>query len=136
MAAVVARLSRPDAVDLLDENVDVTALREQVVDLRERRDGLAALLADGLLTPAAVRVQAQRLGSQVDALERQIDAASGTSPLVDVLTSDDVNAALQALPLLKVREVIRTLMDVGILPAGKGRKFDPEQVLIKWKDAT
>ena len=133
MAAVVARLSRPDAAGLLDRDIDLDELRGRVVDLRERRDGLASLLADGLLTPAAVRTQAQRLTDQISDLERQIEAAIGTSPLARVIDSGDVDAALKALSLLEVREVIRALMDVRILPAGKGVRFDPKHVEIAWR---
>jgi site-specific DNA recombinase len=133
MGTIVARLSRPDAARLLSPDVDVADLRTKVVELRERRDGLASLLADGLLSPEAVRVQAKRLGGQIDGLERQIEAALGTSPLAEVVGEDDVAAALDRLPLLKVREVVRTLCDVVILPAGKGIRFAPEQVRIEWK---
>jgi site-specific DNA recombinase len=130
MAAVVERLSRPDAAGLLDRDVDIDALRESVTDLRGRRDGLAQLLADGLLTPAAVRTQAQRLTDQISDLERAIEAAIGTSPLARVIDSGDVAAALERLSLLEVREVIRELMVVRILPAGKGIRFNPEHVQI------
>lgn len=133
MAAVVARLTRPDAAGLLDRDVDLDELRGRVVDLRERRDGLASLLADGLLTPAAVRTQAQRLTDQISDLERQIEAAIGTSPLARVVDSNDVSAALDRLTLLELREVIRELMTVRILPAGKGIFFDPQQVEIEWR---
>jgi site-specific DNA recombinase len=54
-AAVIARLSRSDAADLFAPDVDLDALRARVTELRERRDGLAGLLADGLLSPAVVR---------------------------------------------------------------------------------
>jgi len=135
VAAVVARLSRPDAAGLLDRDVDLDELRGRVVDLRERRDGLASLLADGLLTPAAVRTQAQRLTDQISDIERQIEAAIGTSPLARVIDSGDVLAALEALSLLEVREVIKALMDVRILPAGKGVRFNPEHVEIEWRQS-
>lgn len=133
IAAVAARLARPDASDLLHQDVDVTALREQIVELRGRRDGLASLLADGLLTAESVRGQATRLGDQIGDLERQIDAATGASPLLAVVTADDVAAALNDLPLLKVREVIRTLMEIRIMPAGKGVRFAPKQVVLEWR---
>jgi len=136
MAAVVARLSRPDAAGLLDRDVDLDELRGRVVDLRERRDGLASLLADGLLTPAAVRTQAQRLTDQISDLERQIEAAIGTSPLARVIDSGDVDLALGGLSLLEVREVIRALTEVvRILPAGKGVRFNPEHVQIEWRQS-
>lgn len=133
MAALVARLSRPDAAALLSPEVDVTELRRKAVELRDRRDGLAALLADGLLSPGAVREQAERLGGQLEDYERQIQAATGSSPLVGVVGADDVGATLAGLPLLQLREIVRTLFDVVILPAGKGVRFSFEQVDIRWR---
>lgn len=133
MGVVVARLSRPDAALLLNRDVDLDELRERVVDLRDRRDGLAALLADGLLTPEAVRVQAQRLTDQISDHERQMQAVTGVSPLARVIDSADVLAALTQLTLLETRKVIRELVDVRILPAGRGARFSPEQVDFQWK---
>jgi len=133
MRVLLARLTRPDAAGLLDRDVDLDGLRTHVVELRSRRDGLASLLADGLLTPEAVRTQAQRLTDEIGDIERQVDAATGTSPLAVVVDSDDVAAALDRLPLLDLREVIRALFVVRILPSGKGVRFDPEHVHIEWK---
>lgn len=133
LGTIAARLARPDAARLLNPTVDVSDLRGMANELRERRDGLAALLADGLLTADAVRTQASRIGKQLDDLERQIDAATGDSPLAELVGVDDVRGSLDALPLAKVREVVRTLCDVVILPAGKGVRFSPDQVRIEWK---
>lgn len=133
IAAVVGRLSRADAAGLLDREVDLDDLRERVVELRGRRDGLASLLAEGLLTADAVRTQAQRLTGSIDGLERQIQSAAGTGPLARVVDSNDVTAALDRLTLLELREVIRELMTVRILPAGKGIFFHTEQVEIEWR---
>jgi site-specific DNA recombinase len=133
MAAVVARLTRADAVGLLDRNVDVMELREKVVELRERRDGLAVLLADGLLTRDAVRTQAGRLTNQIGDIERQMESAIGMSPLAKVVDSGNVKAALAKLSLLEVREVVKALMVVRVLPCGMGVRFTPEQVQIEWK---
>ncbi len=133
MGVLVARLSRSDAVDLLQRDVDLDGIRERVVELRMRRDGLASLLADGLLTAEAVRTQARRLTDEIGELERQVSAATGTSPLARVLDSTDVAATLDRLPLLDLRDVLRSLMTVRIMPAGKGVRFDPERVRIEWK---
>jgi site-specific DNA recombinase len=135
MAAVMARLTRLDAVGLLDRNVDVMELREQVVELRERRDGLAVLLADGLLTRDAVRTQAGRLTNQIGDIERQMESAIGTSPLARVVDSGNVKAALAKLSLLEVREVVKALMVVRVLPCGRGVRFSPEQVQIDWRQS-
>jgi site-specific DNA recombinase len=133
MGVLVARLARPDAVVLLQRDVDLDGIRERVVELRSRRDGLASLLADGLLTSTAVRTQAGRLTDEIGDLERQVGAAAGTSPLARVLDSTDVAATLGRLSLLDLRDVLRSLLTVRILPAGKGVRFDPGHVEIEWK---
>jgi hypothetical protein len=133
MGVLVARLSRPDALGLLDADVDLDALRGRVVELRERRDGLAVLLADGLLAPDAVRVQAERLTGEIEAVEREIRAVTAGSPAAKVAAAEDVAGAIAKLTVREVREVIRALMTVRIAPAGKGIRFHPEQVSIEWK---
>jgi DNA invertase Pin-like site-specific DNA recombinase len=133
IAVLIERLSQPDAIDLLDSDIDVTPLREQVVELRDRRDGLASLLADGLLTAEAVRAQASKLTALIDGLERHIQAATGTDPLARLTQAVDVVNAVQRMSLRDLREAIRALMTVRILPAGKGIRFDPEQVHMEWK---
>lgn len=129
-ATVVAVLSRPDAARLLSAEVDVVELQRQATELRDRRDGLAELLADGLLTREAVRERAEKLRDQIAEIERRIDAAGGRSPLAPLVAADDVAAAWEALGIMVKREVIDTLMTVHIKAAGKGGRFDPEQVRI------
>jgi hypothetical protein len=80
-----------------------------------------------------VKVQATKLGGQIDDLERAIATAEGSSPLSDVIGAPDVAARLEALPILRLREVVRTLCEVVILPAGKGVRFNPDQVRIEWR---
>lgn len=133
VGTVLGRLSRPDALALLTPDEDVDALRSQSNDLRDRRDALAALLADGLLSPAAVRVQAGKLAKDLDGIEGRIAAALGDNPAAAVAGADDVEAAWSALPLASRRGIIRTLMTVTVLSAGKGARFTPEQVNIEWK---
>ena len=132
---VLERLSRPDALALLTPDEDVDALRGQATELRGRRDDLAALLADGLLAPAAVRVQAGKLAKDLDRIEVRISAALGDNPAAAVAGSDDVEAAWADLSLSARRGIIRTLMTVTVLTAGKGARFAPEQVRIEWKGA-
>lgn len=133
LATIAARLSRPDASKFLNPHVDVAALQAEADELRERRDGLAAMLAEGLLGPAAVKEQATKLNSRISDVSQRIAAAVGESPLVDVVGADDVRARLDELPIGSVRAVISTLCEVVILPAGKGVRFAPEQVRIDWR---
>ena len=77
MGTIAARLSRPDAAALLSTTWTSPTYARHVTELRERRDGLASLLAEGLLEPDAVRVQAKRLGAQIGDLERDIACGRG-----------------------------------------------------------
>ncbi len=133
MGVLTGRLSRADAAGLLDADVDTDKLRERLSDLRGRRDGLAQLLGEGLLSAGAVRAQAEKLTSELDAVELDLQAATGSSPLAAVVNAGDVVAALDRLSLVELRTVIDTLMTVRILPAGKGVRFDPEHVRIEWR---
>jgi hypothetical protein len=114
-------------------DVDVAGLRAQADELRRRRDGLAELLGEGLLTPESVRGQAKKLGERLAVVERDIAAATGLSPVAEIVAADDVEVAWNGLTLDRKREVIATLCTVTVLPAGKGARFDPEQVRIKWR---
>jgi DNA invertase Pin-like site-specific DNA recombinase len=132
-AVVVARLSQPDAVALLTPDVDLDALRAKVTELRDRRDGLAGLLADGLLSANAVRDQAAKLTTAISEVEREIMSAVGDGPLAEIVNAPDVGKSWNALPLTAKRAVIETLMVATILPIGKGVRFAPEQVQIDWR---
>jgi hypothetical protein len=132
---VIARLSRPDAASLLAPSVDLDALRAEATELRDRRDALAALLADGVLSASAVAKQAGKLTRRLSEVEGRITAALGDSPAAVLLNADDVTAAWAVLDVRSRKAAVDTLMTVMILPAGKGQRFDPEHVHIQWKGA-
>lgn len=130
---VIARLSRPDAASLLLEDEDVPALRASAAELRGRRDDLAGLLADGLLSATAVRTRSQELTGRIRELEDRISRALGESPVLVLTAAADVAAAWDGMPLRERKQVVDLLMTITILPAGKGQRFDPDQVKIDWK---
>lgn len=134
-AVVLGRLSMPDAVNVLSRTEDVSALREQAGELRQRRDDLAALLADGLLSATAVRVRSQKLTEQLRELEGRITAALGESPAASLVAAEDVAAAWEAMPLRDRKRALSLLLTVTILPAGKGHPFTPDSVQIDWVQA-
>lgn len=130
---VIARLSLPDAASLFAEDEDVPALRAECAELRSRRDDLAGLLADGLLSASAVRERSQQLTRKISDLEDRIGRVLGESPVTALADSDDVRAAWQVMILRDRKQVVDTLMTVTILPAGKGQRFSPDQVAVKWR---
>lgn len=134
-AVIVARLSLPDAASLFVEDEDVPALRSECAELRGRRDDLAALLADGLLSASAVRERSAGLTRQINDLEDRISRVLGESPVTALADAEDVGAAWESLSLRSRKQVVDLLMTVTILPAGKGVRFSPEQVRIEWRTA-
>lgn len=131
-AVVVARLSMPDAAEVLTRTEDVAALRAEAGELRQRRDDLAALLADGLLSATAVRERSRKLTDQLRDLEARITQTLGESPAASLVAAEDVAAAWEAMPLRDRKRALSLLLTVTILPTGKGQRFTPESVRIEW----
>lgn len=135
VGVVLARLSLPDAAKAFASGEDVVELRAEAVGLRERRDALAALLAEGLLSAASVRQQAGKLSAELQRIESAISAAEGVNPLAPLLGAEEIGEVWQTLDVAAQRKVVRTLLGITLLPAGKGVRFSPEQVRIEWKEA-
>lgn len=132
---IIGRLSSPDASKMFTSSNDSVALRRKATDLRDRRDALAAMLADGLLSPAAVREQAGRLSSELHQVESALSAVDTLNPAAEIIAAEDVGESWSGQQLGTRRQIIRALMNVTVLPAGKGVRFSPEQVKIDWKSA-
>jgi len=128
---VIARLTQPDAADLIYPDLDLDRLRGEIVELRGRRDTIVEMLADGLADPGKAREQTTRLTGRISVLERDIMTAAGSAPLAQLVTGDDVRAVWVGLEMAAKREVIRLLFTVRILPAGRGTRFDPTQIEVK-----
>jgi DNA invertase Pin-like site-specific DNA recombinase len=126
----LARLERPDAAKLFAPDVDLDRLRNQVVELRQRRDGIAAMLADGLISVDAGRDQATKLTTQITDVEREIASATGHGPLSALADADDVRHTWAELDVAAKRAIIGVLFSqITIEPLGKGFRlpeFEPD----------
>jgi len=143
-ALVIERLSRADARLLLaseDRRADVEALRAQRDDIAGRQTELAGLFADGAITGPQLAEGTRKLAEQAEALDREISAATSSSPLAGFADAEDVAAAWTAAPVSRRKAVIRALMTVTLDKATPGRPrgwqagtpyFDPRFVRIAW----
>ncbi len=136
---VVARLSRPDALDLFtqpgpDEGA-LSALRDERDGLRNRLDGLAEAFVLGEVDRAQLTAGTKRINGRIEQVEQSLADAVTDPTLAEVATAKDVAGAFDALPVETQRKVIDALLTVELLPVGSGhRTFDPEQSLrIEWK---
>lgn len=135
-AVVVARLSRPDAAELLvdQDHPNAEALQTEAIGLRERLDALAIDFADGELTASQLRAATERLRAHL----AEVEAALVNSARVDVLgplvSAENAAEAWGALDIPHRRLVVDALMIVTLYPPGRGsRTFRPETVGIEWK---
>jgi len=132
---IVARLSRPDAHNLLEKprTVDTGALSLEAAGLRARMDALAVDFADGSLTASQLRTATTRMRDRLTEIEAKLADAGRVDVLGELIGTGDAAAAWDGLPLERRREVLRTLADVTLHPVGRGtRTFRPETVTITW----
>ncbi|PXW34067.1 UNVERIFIED_CONTAM: DNA invertase Pin-like site-specific DNA recombinase [Williamsia faeni] len=136
-AAVVARLSRPDAAAVIahDDDDDATraALRDEAALLRSKLDTLAAMFTDDELTESQMRTGTKRLKDKLAVIEPRLVEPERARVFAGVIGADDVAAAFDGLGLDRQRAVIDTLATVTINPAGRGRGFDPNLIVLDWK---
>jgi hypothetical protein len=130
---VIARLSRPDAVELLTDNErpDIEALRSEAAAHRARLDELASEFADGVLTASQLRTATSKLRSKLSAIEARMADAGRVDVFGPLVGAANVRAVWGALSTNRKRVVIDALMIIKLMPPGRGRRiFDPETVII------
>lgn len=136
-AAVVARLSADDAIDIFthvtDPGIDRDALRAERLTKQSRLSGLSALYSEGVLDADGVREQSALLRQRINEIDGLLKAPD-PSLVQELVESNNVEAAWQNLDLVRQRLVVQELMTVTIMPTTKrGKGFDPDSVLIEPK---
>jgi site-specific DNA recombinase len=134
---MIARLSRPDAIDMFSppkESPGGANLHRDADQLRKRLDGLAEAYADGALTASQLRKGSERLRTQLVQIEERLAEVSLIPKAArTVATASDVRAAWESLEVADQREIIRALAVVHLDSPGRGSwKFRPETVRIEW----
>jgi site-specific DNA recombinase len=134
---VVERLSRPDASSLLltdSQRPDVEHLQTERLAAQLRLDQVAKEFAEGELTASQLRTINETLTAKIDDLNAQLADAGRVDVLGPLVAAADVRAAWNRLDRQRQRAVIALLMDITLLPPGRGTQiFRPGSVVIKWK---
>ena len=134
---VVARLSRPDAADLVtaeDSGVDVAALREEATAIRVNLEEMASDRALGKITRAQM-LKATEVGTtRLDQIGAELDTAARENVLAPLVAAENAAAAWAGLDISRKRAVVKTLMSVTLYSPGRGapRAFDPATVQVTW----
>lgn len=121
---VIARLSRPDAADLLDDRE-----RHDVDELRAERRRLETAVRqagddemDGLIDRAERVRLTRRANARIAELDEKLRAGVDTTALAEVVGSDDVAAAWHGLTLGKRRAILEALATVVVFSVGQGNR--------------
>ncbi|MGW6395395.1 recombinase family protein [Streptomyces sp. NPDC055103] len=139
--AVLERVSRPDAADLLaarEDPVDVRGAQRDMREAREMLTDLAAALGSGEMDMLEWRAASKAAKQRLADAEKVLSAAVKVNPVVGLVGAEDPEAMWNALDLGRQRAVIDYLMTVVVLPARRGRMpgggyWDPDAVRIDWK---
>src|SRR5699024_3487296 len=95
----IERLSRPDAVDLVErpaDGPDLAVLSAQRTELESRDAAIAGLLVRGKLSPKAAEDALDELARELAVVNQQIADAVSKDPLAEVAASDDARAWWEA----------------------------------------
>jgi site-specific DNA recombinase len=131
---VVARLSRPDAADLVTAEVDVAALREEATAIRANLEEMASDRALGKITRAQMLKATEAGTARLDQIGAELDTAARENVLAPLVAAENAAAVWAGLDISRKRAVIKTLMSVTLYSPGKGprRAFDPATVQVTW----
>ncbi|WP_162322000.1 recombinase family protein [Nesterenkonia haasae] len=132
-ATVTGFLARPEAARLFSNSEEVSELRTRRATLRARRKDITALHGDGLLDTTEARLQLGKLKQQLDEIDSAIETASSSTPVLEVVGSEDVDTAWLELPVARRRAIISDLLTIELQPGGRGSRFKPEMVQMAWK---
>lgn len=121
---IIARLSRPDAVDLLDDRE-----RHDADELRAERRRLETSIRqagddemDGLIDRGERVRLTKRANARLAEIDEKLRAGVNTTALAEVVTSEDVAATWHALALGKKRAILEALVTPVLFSVGQGNR--------------
>src|SRR6266571_4242992 len=97
---VIARLSRPDAADLLtvpEGGPDVAALREEAAAIRRNLEEMAADRALGLITRVQMIAATDRGNARLAEIEAQLDQAARENVLAPLVAAENAATVWESL---------------------------------------
>lgn len=134
---VLERLTRADS-QLFAQPVDAEqtrGLESRAKALRLRKNEVVDMLAGGELDRAQFGRAIDRIDGELAEVERAMSEGAGGQLLGGLFTADDIGAAWAGLVWAQKREVIEALLEVAVVPAGKGyvRGFQPQRLRVTWR---
>jgi site-specific DNA recombinase len=144
---VLGYLSRPGvAAELVRrDQPDLDALRNEATVLRGQLDEVARQYATRTIDGRQLAIITKSIRAELDRIEAQIAASISTSPMTEILSSDDIFAAWAELDIPRRQAIVDAVCEVVLMPGRRGRPpghrpgepyFDPASVDIRWRRAS
>ena len=130
---IVARLSRPDVVDLIprERDVDVTALRDELIVLDARKRDAAQRFALGRIDGEQLDTITATADKRIAEIRAELSSATAESPLSEFAMSQDAQRTWEDLSLGRKREILRQLFTVRLLPIGRGHRYSHDLIQMR-----
>ncbi|MDP9143411.1 MAG: recombinase family protein [Actinomycetota bacterium] len=138
---LIQQLEKPEAASLwlrkTPPSVDVAAVRRELAGIDRDRAELASRRGTGAITWGQFDTMNAELGHRQKDLEGRLAAVQRTHPVTHLVSSGDVRGSWKRYDLDQRREVLREVVTVTVLPAGRGRQpdgtyFDPSRIELHW----
>lgn len=131
---VVARLSRPDAAELLvdQKRPDLDKLRREAAAAREKLKTLAADWVKDVMTDEQLMVGTRETKARLRAAEAAMEDANKARLFKGIVGEDAPK--FRELHLDRRRAVINALMTIIFEKASKPGVFNPSDIVIGWRD--
>lgn len=135
---VVRRLSQSDAREtfVTRDSAAAGSASDEIARLQLRLDALSEMYADDAINPETFRNSAAKLERRLEVAKAQLSASTPSDSVLNLVTARSVREEWDGLPVSARREVLQSLMEVVILPAGSGKRFSPDRVQVRWRTST
>lgn len=132
---ILQRLSRPDALDLIQVKPDTAPLLAERARLTERLDDLAAAYATEAVTLNQMTTATQTLMGRLDEIEGLLGSLYQDDILLPLAGCKRLRDLWAGMEISQQRAVVRALFDQIVLESpGRGtRTFRPEKVRLEWR---
>ena len=132
-ARIVARLKRPDAVDLLPRpatDTDTRALEREQAALRARKTSQARLHALGQIDDEELAEGSAAIRERLEVIGRQLAAAREKSPIDGIAGRPDAAEIWEKMTLGLKRAILRELTTITLGLADRSLPFDYSAVMV------
>jgi site-specific DNA recombinase len=127
---IVARLSREDVAGLIphEAEVDVAALRDELVVCDNRKRGAAQVFARGGIEEAQLETITAELVHRMAEIRADLNAATSHSPLSAFALTDDSRRTWGSCRAAESGRIARILLTVTLPPLGRGHSFNRDLI--------